>query len=126
VVGVVAVTNTLLPLLRRSASPRIVNVSSSMGSLTRAGDPASELPPILGYNSSKAALNSVTVTYAKAIRDTPIKVNAACPGYCATDINGHSGPRSAAQGAAIAVRLATLPADGPTGGFFDDDGPVPW
>lgn len=80
----------------------------------------------MAYNSSKSALNAVTVSYANELRDTPIKVNAADPGYCATDMNGHSGPRTPAQGATVAVRLATLPADGPTGGFFDEDGALPW
>jgi NAD(P)-dependent dehydrogenase (short-subunit alcohol dehydrogenase family) len=125
VFAVVGVTNAVLPLLRRSAAGRIVNMSSTLGSLTRAGA-VSEAPVIMGYNSSKTALNALTVQYASALRDTPIKVNAGCPGYCATDLNGHAGHRSAAQGAAIAVRLATLPADGPSGGFFEDDGPVPW
>jgi len=68
----------------------------------------------------------VTVSFAAELRGTGIKVNAADPGYCATDLNGHSGPRTPAQGAIAAVRLATLPSDGPTGGFFDEDGPVPW
>jgi NAD(P)-dependent dehydrogenase (short-subunit alcohol dehydrogenase family) len=125
VFAVVGVTNALLPLLRRSAAGRIVNMSSTLGSLTRAGA-VSEVPVIMGYNSSKTALNALTVQYASALRDTSIKVNAGCPGYCATDLNGHAGHRSAARGAAIAVRLATLPADGPSGGFFEDDGPIPW
>jgi len=124
VFGVVAVTNAMLPLLHRSDAGRIVNLSSSIGSLARAS--TSEMPVFLAYNSSKTALNSLTVQYAKLLRNTGIKVNAGCPGYCATDLNGHSGYRSAAEGAAIAVRLATLPDDGPTGGFFDDDGPIPW
>jgi NAD(P)-dependent dehydrogenase (short-subunit alcohol dehydrogenase family) len=81
--------------------------------------------PPLAYNSSKAALNALT-SYANELRDTAIKVNSADPGYCATDLNGHGGHRTAAQGAVIAVRLATLPAEGPTGQFFDEDGPVPW
>lgn len=128
VFGVVAVTNAMLPLLRRSPAPRIVNVSSSLGSLTLAGTPGSPHAqrPLLAYNSSKSALNGVTLQYANALRDTSIKVNAANPGYCATDLNGHSGHLTAAQGAAVAVRLARLPADGPTGGFFEDGGPVPW
>jgi NAD(P)-dependent dehydrogenase (short-subunit alcohol dehydrogenase family) len=68
----------------------------------------------------------LTVQYAKDLRDTPVLVNAGCPGCCATDLNNHRGHRTAAQGAAIAVRLATPGPDGPTGGFFDDNGPVPW
>ncbi|MEU5885120.1 SDR family oxidoreductase [Spirillospora sp. NPDC047279] len=119
VFGVVAVTNTMLPLLRRSPAGRIVNLSSELGSLAILADPDSPFFPfnLLAYNSSKTALNGVTLAYAKELADTPIKVNAANPGYCATDLNAHTGPRSAAQGAAEVVRLATLPADGPTGTF---------
>lgn len=128
VFAVVTVTNALLPLLRRAPAARIVNQSSAMGSLTLAADPASPYAGLnlLGYNSSKAALNAVTLEYAKELRDTPIKVNAADPGYCATDLNGHQGYRSPEQGAVAAVRLATLADDGPSGGFFNDEGPVPW
>jgi len=128
VFGVVAVTNAMLPLLRRAPAARIVNMSSSLGSLARASDPSSDQywVPLLAYNASKAALNRITLQYAAALRDTSIKVNAACPGFCATDLNGHRGHRTASQGAAIAVHLATVPDGGPSGGFFDDDGPVPW
>jgi NAD(P)-dependent dehydrogenase (short-subunit alcohol dehydrogenase family) len=127
VVGVIRVTNAMLPLLRRSASPRIVNMSSGVGSLTRQNDPDAEVGPIsAAYAPSKTFLNAVTVQYAKELHDTNILINAACPGYCATDLNGFRGVRSPEQGAAIAIRLATLPDDGPTGGFFDDDGVVPW
>ncbi|WP_031512506.1 SDR family oxidoreductase [Streptomyces sp. NRRL F-5123] len=127
VVGVIRVTNALLPLLRRSASPRIVNMSSSVGSLTRQTDSDAETGPIsVAYAPSKSFLNAVTVQYAKELRDTNILINAACPGYCATDLNGLSGVRTPEQGAAIAIRLASLPDDGPTGAFFDEDGVVPW
>ncbi|MFG2003252.1 SDR family oxidoreductase [Spirillospora sp. NPDC048911] len=133
VFGVVAVTNAMLPLLRRSPAGRIVNVSSELGSMTLLTDPESPFFPfnLLAYNSSKTALNAVTIAYAKELADTPIKVNAANPGYCATDLNAHTGPRSAAQGAAEIVRLATLAPDGPTGTFTGDaDGrsgaPLPW
>jgi NAD(P)-dependent dehydrogenase (short-subunit alcohol dehydrogenase family) len=128
VFGVAAVTNAMLPLLLRSAAGRIVNVSSEMGSLARSGTPGTPQAQmqLLAYNTSKTALNGLTMQYANALRDTPIKVNAGCPGYCATDMNGHAGPRTVGQGAAIAVRLATLPGDGPTGGFFEEDGPIPW
>jgi NAD(P)-dependent dehydrogenase (short-subunit alcohol dehydrogenase family) len=68
----------------------------------------------------------MTIQFAKELKDTPIKVNAICPGYCATDINGNSGPRSAAQGAVAAIQYATIGADGPTGGYFNDEGRVPW
>lgn len=75
---------------------------------------------------SKSMLNSITAQYARALSDTKIIVNAACPGYVATDFTGFSGSRTAAEGAAIAVRFATLPDGGPTGGFFDDDGVIAW
>ncbi|MDD1057203.1 SDR family oxidoreductase [Streptomyces cocklensis] len=127
VVGVIRVTNALLPLLRRSASPRIVNMSSSVGSLTRQTAPGAETGPIsAAYAPSKTFLNALTVQYARELRDTNILINAACPGYCATDLNGFRGVRTPEQGAAIAIRLASLPDDGPTGAFFDEDGVVPW
>ncbi|AXI80875.1 SDR family oxidoreductase [Peterkaempfera bronchialis] len=126
VFGVVTVTRAMLPLLRRSPAGRIVNLSSGLGSLERLLAPDSTLPLFLAYNSSKSALNAVTVHYARELRDTPIKVNVCAPGLCATDINDHKGDRTAAQGARIAVELATLDSDGPTAGFFDDHGPVPW
>jgi NAD(P)-dependent dehydrogenase (short-subunit alcohol dehydrogenase family) len=127
VIGVIRVTNALLPLLLRSAAPRIVNMSSSVGSLTRQTTPGVETGPIsAAYAPSKTFLNALTVQYAKELRDTDILVNAACPGYCATDLNGFRGVRTPEQGAAIAIRLATLPDDGPTGAFFDEDGVVPW
>ncbi|MER6760355.1 MULTISPECIES: SDR family oxidoreductase [Amycolatopsis] len=121
VFGVVRVTNAMLPLLRRANSPRIVNMSSNMGSLElRTG------PVLAAYAPSKSMLNSITVQYARALADTNVIVNAACPGYVATDFNGYAGTRTPEQGAAIAVKLATLPDDGPRGGFFDDAGVVPW
>jgi NAD(P)-dependent dehydrogenase (short-subunit alcohol dehydrogenase family) len=127
VIGVIRVTNALLPLLRRSASPRIVNMSSTVGSLTRQSDPDSETGPIaVAYSPSKTFLNGVTVQYARALAGTNILINAACPGYVATDLNGFRGVRTPEQGAAVAIRLATLPDDGPTGGFFDDAGVIPW
>ncbi len=128
VFGVIAVTNAMLPLLRRSPAARIVNVSSELGSLAGNSDLNSPFAEInlLPYNTSKTALNGVTVAYAKELRDTSIKVNAVTPGYCATDLNGHSGVRTAEQGAAVTVRLAMIGADGPTGAFFGDDGPTPW
>jgi NAD(P)-dependent dehydrogenase (short-subunit alcohol dehydrogenase family) len=126
VFGVIAVTQAMLPLLRKSAAGRIVNLSSTLGSIGTVGNPSFNWPPMLAYCSSKSALNAVTVQFANELRGTKIKVNAACPGYCATDINGHSGPRTAQQGAMTPIRLATLPEDGPTGGMFDDDGSIPW
>jgi NAD(P)-dependent dehydrogenase (short-subunit alcohol dehydrogenase family) len=117
VFGVVAVTNAMLPLLRRSAAGRIVNVSSESGSITSMTDPDGPMAGMASvpYPSSKSALNMVTAMYAKELRDTPVKVNAANPGYCATDLNGHRGFRTPEQGAEISVHLATLPADGPAG-----------
>lgn len=129
VIGVMRLTNALLPLLRRSASPRIVNMSSAVGSLARltATTDALSSGPISGaYAPSKTFLNAVTVQYAKELRDTNILINLGCPGFVATDLNGFRGTRSPQQGAAIAIRLATLPDDGPTGGYFDDAGVIPW
>jgi NAD(P)-dependent dehydrogenase (short-subunit alcohol dehydrogenase family) len=129
VIGVIRVTNAMLPLLRRSASPRIVNMSSAVGSLARQSDTTAghTLGPLsVAYAPSKTMLNAVTVQYAKQLRDTNILINAACPGYTATDLNGFRGVRTPEQGAAIAIRLATLPDHGPTGGFFEDAGIVPW
>ncbi|WP_262281647.1 SDR family oxidoreductase [Micromonospora sp. MA102] len=117
VFGVVAVTNALLPLLRRAPAARIVNVSSEVGSIAVMTDPEGALFALtsIPYPTSKTALNMVTAMYAKELRDTPIKVNAANPGYCATDLNHHSGFRTAEEGAEVSVHLATLPADGPSG-----------
>lgn len=121
VYGVVRVTNAMLPLLRRSGAPRIVNTSSSMGSLGRQPGPV-----MATYSSSKTFLNGITVQYARAFADTPVIVNAACPGLVATDFNGFAGDRTPEQGAAVVVRLATLPDDGARGGLFDEEGVVPW
>ncbi|WP_250006659.1 SDR family NAD(P)-dependent oxidoreductase [Actinoplanes sp. M2I2] len=127
VLGVIRVTNAMLPLLRRSPSPRIVTMSSSVGSLTLQSGGTEDVGPIsAAYAPSKSFLNAVIVQYAKELAGTNILINLACPGYVATDLNHFSGYRTPSQGAAIAVRLATLPDDGPTGGFFDDAGPVPW
>ena len=127
--GPIAVAQAFLPLLERAPAARIVNVSSSVGSLGLTADPESriaQLGGLFGYAASKTALNAFTLRLANELRAQRIKVNAACPGYVATDFNRHTGPRSVEQGAEIIVRLATLPEDGPTGGFFDDAGPVPW
>ena len=127
VIGVVRVTNAMLPLLRRSARPRIVNLSSHVGSLTLQTTPGVDLGGLSGaYAPSKTFLNAVTVQYAKELAGTGILINSACPGYVATDLNGFSGTSTPEQGAAVVVRLATLPDDGPTGQQFDADGPVPW
>ncbi|MGW0248211.1 SDR family oxidoreductase [Nocardia goodfellowii] len=137
VFGVVAVTNAMLPLLRKAPAARIVQVSSEVGSIGFLMDQQSPMwsAAAISYPASKAALNMVTAMYAKELWDTPIKVNAANPGYCATDFNGNSGFRTAEQGAEVSVALATLPADGPTGqlwgyrwGVQDDAvlGTLPW
>ena len=126
--GMFAVTKAFLPLMRKAEAGRIVNMSSGLGSLTQMSDtesPYYEVNPF-AYNTSKTAVNALTVLLAKELKDTPIKVNAADPGYVATDLNGHSGPRTVEQGATAPVRLATLPAGGPTGGYFDENGTVPW
>jgi NAD(P)-dependent dehydrogenase (short-subunit alcohol dehydrogenase family) len=126
--GPIMLIQAMLPLLRKSKHGRIVNVSSSLGSLTLSSDLSSPFADFLalGYNTSKSALNSMTIQFAKELKDTPIKVNAICPGYCATDLNNHSGPRSAEQGAVAAIEYATIGEDGPTGGYFDENGRVPW
>ncbi|MCI4061602.1 SDR family oxidoreductase [Micromonospora sp. R77] len=129
VLGVLRVTNAMLPLLRRSPAPRIVNMSSGVGSLTRQSSSLDERdtgPLSAAYSPSKTMLNAVTIQYAKELRDTNILVNAACPGFVATDLNGFRGVRTPEQGAAVAIRLATLPDDGPTGGYFEDAGVIPW
>lgn len=129
VFGVMAVTNAFVPLLRQSPSGRIVNVSSTLGSLTLASDPASPLaalPPAVAYATSKTALNALTLHYARELRPDRIWVNAADPGFVDTDINNHTGHLSPAEGAAIVVRLGTLGPDGPTGGFFGESGSRPW
>ena len=131
VFGVIRVTNAMLPLLRRAPAARIVNVSSEVGSITSMTDPASplaQMPAGLAYPSSKAALNMITAMYAKELQDTPIKVNAANPGYTKTDLNRNSGLRSVTEGAEASVYLATLPADGPSGilwgHLWTPDGPA--
>ena len=128
VFGAIRATHAFLPLLKASEAPRIVMISSTLGSLAWASDFNAPMAHVnlLGYNSSKSALNAVTVAFAKELDPLGFKVNAACPGYTATDLNQHQGHRTTAQGAAIGVHLATLPADGPNGGFFDDDGVVAW
>ncbi|WP_181782675.1 SDR family oxidoreductase [Pseudonocardia pini] len=127
VLGVIRVTNAVLPLLRRSPHPRIVTVSSGVGSLTRQSADAGDTGPIsAAYSPSKTFLNGIMVQYAKELKDTNVLVNLACPGFVATDLNGFRGHRTPDQGAATAIRLATLPDDGPTGGFFEDAGEIPW
>lgn len=130
VFGVIAVTNAVLPLLRKSSAARIVNLTSDLGSMTKAAtDPA--FPQLLAYNTSKAALNAVTITYANELRDHGILVNAVSPGSVATDQNGHRGVLTPDQGAQLPIHMATLPADGPTGTAVTADTdltrhPLPW
>ncbi len=128
VFGVFSVTKAFVPLLQHSEAGRIVNLSSGLGSLTQNSDPNWEFAHVkpLAYNSSKAALNMLTVIFAAELKDMGVKVNAADPGYTATDLNQHRGTRTAQQAATIAVHLATMPDDGSTGGYFDENGPVPW
>lgn len=126
VFGVVRVTQAFLPLLLRSSAPVLVNVSSGMGSLTVTTDPDRFESTLKGlaYPSSKAALNMLTSQYAKNFPS--IRVNAVDPGYTATDLNGHRGTQTVQDGAQIIVSMATIGPDGPTGGFFDRNGTVPW
>jgi NAD(P)-dependent dehydrogenase (short-subunit alcohol dehydrogenase family) len=125
VFGVVAVTNAMLPLLRRSPAPYVGNVSSGLGTVAFLTDPDSSLwryANLLGYNSSKAALNAITLIYANTLRDAGIRVNALSPGFCATDLNGHRGTLTAAEGGAHIARHVTGPDDGPSGVFLNENG----
>ena len=128
VFGVIAVTQAMLPLLREAPAGRIVNVSSGVGSLTRIANPSDPVRRVLGvsYSPSKTALNAVTLAFAVELEQTRIKVNAACPGFTATALNNFAGTRSVEQAAREPVRLALLGADGPTGTFSNEDGPIPW
>ena len=131
--GPVRVTQAFLPFLKKSGQGRIVMMSSSLGSIAGQLDMTSPTYGVnlLGYNSSKSALNMITVAFAKELAAHGIKVNAANPGYVGTDLNNHQGYRTVTEGAEIAVRLATLGPMGPTAGFFhdghaDDLGKHPW
>ncbi|MCR5889165.1 SDR family oxidoreductase [Hymenobacter sp. J193] len=133
VFGVIEVTQAFIDLLRESAEPRIVNVTSGLGSLTLHNDPSWKYYAVKGaaYQPSKAALNAYTIMLAYELRDTPFKVNAVDPGYTATDFNHHSGPGSVQDAAARVVKAALLAPDGPTSQFFSDDnapetGISPW
>ncbi len=131
VFGPVAVTEAFLPLLRRSPAGRIVNVSTTMGSLNDQASPESPYysTVVPAYQSSKAALNSVTIALAKKLAGTPIKVTSVCPGFVQTDltpINREQAPLTAEQASEVVVRAATLPADAASGTFFDQDGAVAW
>jgi NAD(P)-dependent dehydrogenase (short-subunit alcohol dehydrogenase family) len=130
--GALRVTQAFLPLVRNATDGRIVNVSSTMGSLTALTDPNSVLAPLLphypnfAYAASKTALNSLTAWLALELAGTRIKVNTLCPGYNATDMNNHAGTQHPSEGAKIVVRAATLGPDGPTGAFLDANGTVAW
>jgi NAD(P)-dependent dehydrogenase (short-subunit alcohol dehydrogenase family) len=124
----VAVTQALLPLLRRSPAGRIVNLSSILGSLTLHADPASPIYDMkaTAYDTSKTALNAYTVHLAHELKGETTKVNSAHPGWVQTAMGGSAAPMSVVDGARTSVRLATLPADGPSGGFFHLGDPLPW
>jgi NAD(P)-dependent dehydrogenase (short-subunit alcohol dehydrogenase family) len=127
VFGVIAVTQAMLPLLREAPAGRIVNVSSTGGSLTWNSDPANPHRKMFGtYSASKTALNAITLAFAADLESTRIKVNAACPGFTATDLNNFQGTRTVQEAAREPVRLALLGPDGPTGTFSDENGPVAW
>ncbi|MCM3630579.1 SDR family oxidoreductase [Paenibacillus glycanilyticus] len=130
VFGSFSVMKAMLPLIKKSPAGRIANLSSGLASLTEYNTPDSDAEKyglnLLAYMSSKTAVNALTVLFAKELKDTPIKVNSADPGYTATDLNGHTGYRTVEQGAFIVVKLTTLPSDGPNGGFFDENGVIPW
>ncbi|MGW5382630.1 SDR family NAD(P)-dependent oxidoreductase [Nocardia sp. NPDC003963] len=126
VFGPIRVVRAFLPLLRASGHPRIVMVSSGMGSIPTVTDPRwqDHLRPTLGYPTTKAALNMLTTMYALALRD--IRINAVDPGYTATDLNDHTGPQNLTEGTDAIVELASIGPDGPTGAFFDRNGKVSW
>ncbi len=127
VFGVIAVTQAMLPLLREAPAARIVNMGSTGGSLSWNSIPENDHRAIFGvYSASKSAVHAVTLAFAFALESTNIKVNAACPGHTSTALNNYSGARSVEQGASEAIRLAMIGADGPTGTFSDEDGPIAW
>ena len=133
VYGVVRVTQAFIDLLKKSSEPRIVNVSSSQGSITLHSDPAYKYYDYKGvvYLSSKAALNMYTVVLAYELKDTNFKVNAVCPGYTKTDFNGHRGPGTVEVAGKRIVKYALIDKDGPTGKFFSEEnnpetGEIPW
>ena len=128
VFGLIAVTQAMLPLLRKSTLPRIVNVSSGLASLTLSAFPGTKFndKPMLSYNVAKAAVNAITVQFANELRGSGFKINSADPGYTHTDMTLNQGGKPVSRGAAVIVRLATLDKDGPSGAFFDETGPMPW
>ncbi|MGA2051326.1 MAG: SDR family oxidoreductase [Terracidiphilus sp.] len=124
----VALTNALLPLIRKSEAGRIVNLSSILGSLALHADPKSPIyhAKSFAYDASKTALNAYTVHLAYELRDTRIKVNSAHPGWVKTDMGGDQAPMELSEGAKTSAALATLPDDGPSGGYFHLGKPLPW
>jgi NAD(P)-dependent dehydrogenase (short-subunit alcohol dehydrogenase family) len=126
--GALRVTQAFLPLLQKAQAGRIVNVSTTLGSITTLVSPGSPLGqvPAFAYPASKTLLNALTGWLAVELRGTPVKVNSVCPGANATDMNPSPGAQHPSEGAKVVVRAATLPADGPTGSFFDANGPVGW
>ena len=124
--GALTVNHAMVPLLRRAPDATIVNMSSSLGSLAMNGDPGSQYyrAQLIGYNASKAALNMLTVQLAKELAGTRITIDSACPGFVDTDLNGHSGTLSVAEGAALPVRLALMET-AVSGQFVDARGSVP-
>ena len=126
--GAFAVLQAFVPLLEKSEAPRVVNVSSEIGSLSNLSNPDWFGYGIntLAYSSSKAALNVLTVAFAKEFSDPKWKINSACPGWVKTELGTQDAPREVEEGARIYVTLATLPPDGPTGGYFNEAGPIPW
>jgi NAD(P)-dependent dehydrogenase (short-subunit alcohol dehydrogenase family) len=126
--AVVALTQKLLPLIRKAPAGRIVNLSSILGSLTLHSMPDSPIDPAKGfaYNASKTALNAYTIHLAHALRDTGIKVNSAHPGWVKTELGGEHAPMEVADSGKTSVRLATLDANGPSGGFFHETETLPW
>jgi NAD(P)-dependent dehydrogenase (short-subunit alcohol dehydrogenase family) len=124
VFAVVAMIDAFLPLVRRSDRGRIVNITSRRGSI---GDPGAWVgQPSMAYSSSKTALNAITAHFARELAPEGILVNGAAPGHVATDFNGFRGTRTPSEGAAVAIRLATLNADGPTGEVYEDETRLPW
>jgi len=126
--SVVALTHVLLPLIRKAPAGRIVNLSSVLGSLSLHSDPSSGIydKKVFAYDASKTALNAFTIHLAQELRDTPIKVNSAHPGWVRTEMGGSAAPLDLPEGAKTSVQLATLPDDGPTGGYFHLGKPLPW
>lgn len=123
--GALRLSQAFIPMMVRRDYGRIVNLASGRGQLS-GEDEYSMMDTGPSYNLSKAALNALTIMLANATAGTNVLVNSLCPGWCRTDLGGPEAPRSAKKGAETAVWLATLPDDGPTGGFFRDKKPIPW